>query len=285
MAELEGESREAANNFLGAEFWQPGTSVAGTVLSKFESANGLCYGLQLATPVRLQGQETSEVALGNLTGLRMALQAAGVDELLVGDAIELECTGLQPTNKGNDRIDFKIHIDRPDRSVRSDGRPRNRESSMEDSRRDPDIDIRRMSLAIERARAGFRTTGGAEVGAVVAVNGQVVAAAFNEGELQHGPTGYAEMVALRRACDRLKTTSLKGSILYCRLQPSGMCTMACVWAGVESSSAPAGKMCTPSIETRHSTTMDLHLRRVSQRPARRRRRVAPRVRVVIPEAR
>lgn len=121
MAELEGESREVANNFLGSQFWQPGTAISGTVLRAFESANGLCYGLQLSAPVNLNGQETSEVALGNLTGLRMALQAAGAEELQVGDRIELECTGLQPTNKGNDRIDFKIHIDRADASARSQG--------------------------------------------------------------------------------------------------------------------------------------------------------------------
>lgn len=119
MAQLEGESRDVANNFLGADFWQRGTSVAGSVLRKFESANGLCYGLQLSAPVRLNEQETSEVALGNLTGLRMALQAAGVDELQIGDQIQLECTGLQPTNKGNDRIDFKIHINRPDDTTAS----------------------------------------------------------------------------------------------------------------------------------------------------------------------
>jgi hypothetical protein len=114
MAQLEGQSRDVANNFLGAEFWQPGTSIVGTVLGKFESANGLCHGVQLSAPVRLNEQETTEVALGNLTGLGMALQGAGVDELQVGDQIELKCTGLQPTNKGNDRVDFKIHIDLPD---------------------------------------------------------------------------------------------------------------------------------------------------------------------------
>ena len=66
----------------------------------------------------MNGHETSDAALGNLTGLRMALQAAGVESLEIGDRIELECTGLEPTTKGNDRINFKIRIDRPDESVR-----------------------------------------------------------------------------------------------------------------------------------------------------------------------
>jgi hypothetical protein len=55
----------------------------------------------------------------------MALQSAEVEDLEVGDRIALECTGLQPTSKGNPRIDFKIHIDRdsaqPEQSQKSRG--------------------------------------------------------------------------------------------------------------------------------------------------------------------
>jgi hypothetical protein len=82
------------------------------VRRKFQSANGQCYGVELNDPVDLNGEETREVALGNLTGLRMALQAAGAEDLEVGDKFTLECTNLQPTGKGNPRIDFTIQIDR-----------------------------------------------------------------------------------------------------------------------------------------------------------------------------
>jgi hypothetical protein len=119
MAQMEGESKNVANNFLGSEFWDEGTAIRGKVMRQFESANGRCYALELSEPVEVNGQETNEVALGNLTGLRMALQAAGVEELEVGDTIELECTGLQPTSKGNDRIDFKIRIERPEGEQRA----------------------------------------------------------------------------------------------------------------------------------------------------------------------
>jgi hypothetical protein len=119
MTKMEGDTREVANNFLGAEFWRPGVTIKGSVLRKFESANGLCYALQLSEPVVLNEQQTSDVALGNLAGLRMAIQAAGVEELEVGDEIKLACTALQPTSKGNDRIDFKIQINRQDGSQQS----------------------------------------------------------------------------------------------------------------------------------------------------------------------
>jgi hypothetical protein len=109
---LEGRSQDIANNFLGSEFWQPGVHISGRVLRKFESANGQCYALELDEPVAINGEDTRDVALGNLTGLRMAVQAAGAEDLDVGDHITLECTDLQPTTKGNPRIDFKIAIQR-----------------------------------------------------------------------------------------------------------------------------------------------------------------------------
>ena len=40
------------------------------------------------------------------------------------------------------------------------------------------------------------------------------------------------MVVIRRLCKQLKTAKLEGYTLYCTLQPCGMCTMACLWAGV-----------------------------------------------------
>jgi len=109
---LEGSSQEVANNFLKSDFWEPGVQITGTVRRKFQSANGQCYAVELDNPVNLNGEETRDVALGNLTGLRMAVQAAGAEDLNVGDKFALECTDLQPTGKGNPRIDFKIEIDR-----------------------------------------------------------------------------------------------------------------------------------------------------------------------------
>jgi hypothetical protein len=71
---LEGRSQDVANNFLGSEFWQPGVHISGRVLRKFESANGQCYALELDERVGINGEDTRDVALGNLTGLRMAVQ-------------------------------------------------------------------------------------------------------------------------------------------------------------------------------------------------------------------
>lgn len=95
-----------------------------------------------------------------------------------------------------------------------------------------ELDEKFMRLAIAQARLGERLPGAGEVGAVLTHNGRAVCVAFNEGELQSDPTADAEIVAIRRACGRLKTTALRGFTLYCTLQPCGMCTIACLWAGI-----------------------------------------------------
>ena len=112
--QFRGKSEDVDCPFLGAEFWQPGTKIAGKVLRVFQSENGPCYALQLTKPAELEGETFDEVALGSLTGLKMALQAAALpDGLQPGDMIHLECTGLKSTTKGSPRPNFEIEVNRP----------------------------------------------------------------------------------------------------------------------------------------------------------------------------
>jgi hypothetical protein len=110
--QFKGRSEDAAAPFLDAKFWGPGVSVAGKVIRTFESENGRCFVLDLRETVKLNDVITEQVSIGNLTGFRMALQAAGLDSLQVGDAIYLECTGKTSTNKGSPRVDFEIEVTR-----------------------------------------------------------------------------------------------------------------------------------------------------------------------------
>jgi hypothetical protein len=50
----------------------------------------------------------------------MALQAADGRNCWSETRLNANGRGLEPSNKGNDRIDFKIHIDRPDKPALSD---------------------------------------------------------------------------------------------------------------------------------------------------------------------
>ena len=121
-----------------------------------------------------------------------------------------------------------------------------------------DEDIRFMRLALDEALKGKRTPGGAEVGAVLVREGVVICAGFNEGDLRHDPTAHSEMVVIRRACAELQTTSLEGHTLYCTLQPCGMCTMACLWAGISRIVYGAGRGDVNAVyfESRHNDTTD-----------------------------
>ena len=119
-------------------------------------------------------------------------------------------------------------------------------------------DLHFMQLAIEQARLGQQTPGGAEVGAVLVKDGAVRCAGFNESEMRHDPTAHAEMVVIRRLCAAVQTGSLEGLTLYCTLQPCGMCTMACLWAGISRIVYGAGRENVHSVyfESRHNNAFD-----------------------------
>jgi tRNA(adenine34) deaminase len=94
-------------------------------------------------------------------------------------------------------------------------------------------DERFMRMAIEQAKLGERSAGGAEVGCVIVKDGVVLMQAYNEAELRKDPTAHAEMVAIRRLGAASGNPDFTGCTLYCTLQPCGMCTLACIWAHVK----------------------------------------------------
>jgi tRNA(adenine34) deaminase len=66
------------------------------------------------------------------------------------------------------------------------------------------------------------------VGAVVLVNGAVVAARHNERQLQQDPTAHAEVLALRDAASTLRSWRLEGATVVVTLEPCPMCAGALV---------------------------------------------------------
>jgi cytosine/creatinine deaminase len=79
-----------------------------------------------------------------------------------------------------------------------------------------------MALALQQARASLEA-GGVPVGAVLAADGQVLAAGHNE-RVQHGdPVAHGEISALRNAGRR---ASYGDTTLYTTLSPCEMCTGA-----------------------------------------------------------
>lgn len=86
-----------------------------------------------------------------------------------------------------------------------------------------------MALALDQARLAAER-GEVPVGAVVVVDGVVVAAAHNLRETTADPTAHAEVLALRAAGDALGTWRLGDATLYVTLEPCAMCAGAAVSA-------------------------------------------------------
>ena len=79
-----------------------------------------------------------------------------------------------------------------------------------------------MALALEEARKAT-DHGDVPVGAVVVVNGEVVARRHNEREAAQDPTAHAELLAVRDAAAALGSWRLEGATVVVTLEPCPMC--------------------------------------------------------------
>lgn len=120
------------------------------------------------------------------------------------------------------------------------------------------FELKLMDRAIRLAQEGERAPGASPTGCVIVLDGEVVGQAHNEVGIQHDPTAHAEMVAIRRASQRLGREDLRGAALYSTLQPCGMCTMASIWAHIGRIVYGAGRSDVHRMyfEDRHLDTMD-----------------------------
>lgn len=96
---------------------------------------------------------------------------------------------------------------------------------------DPD-DAALMRLALDQAQRCLEH-GDVPIGAVVSKDGEVLAAAGNERELEADPTAHAEILALRAASAALGSWRLEGCTLTVTLEPCAMCAGAAVLARVD----------------------------------------------------
>ena len=92
-------------------------------------------------------------------------------------------------------------------------------------------DYRLMALAVEEARSAA-ASGEVPVGAVLVVDGEVLAARGNERERRHDPTAHAEMLVLRKAAEILTNYRLLNTALYVTVEPCVMCMGAVIHARV-----------------------------------------------------
>lgn len=90
-----------------------------------------------------------------------------------------------------------------------------------------------MKRAIELARKG-EAQGDIPIAAlVVDIDGNIISEAFNEREIHKDPTSHAEVVALRRASEKMGQWRLVGCTLVVTLEPCVMCSGALSLARVD----------------------------------------------------
>ena len=92
-----------------------------------------------------------------------------------------------------------------------------------------EADLSAMSVALSEARSAM-AHGDVPVGAVVLVNGAIVAQRHNEREMSGDPTAHAELLALRDAANVVGQWRLDSATLVVSLEPCPMCAGAAVAA-------------------------------------------------------
>lgn len=88
-----------------------------------------------------------------------------------------------------------------------------------------------MREAVRLAREGA-AAGEVPVGAVVALDGNIIGRAWNAPVGRNDPTAHAEILALRAAATAIGNYRLENAALYCTLEPCVMCAGALVAARV-----------------------------------------------------
>jgi len=86
-----------------------------------------------------------------------------------------------------------------------------------------------MQMALREAAAA-EALGEIPVGAVITLEGKVIAKGHNQSMMLHDPTAHAEMVAITAAAGYLQSRYLPECTLYVTLEPCPMCAGALFWA-------------------------------------------------------
>ena len=84
-----------------------------------------------------------------------------------------------------------------------------------------------MQIAVEQAQIAAKH-GEVPVGCVIVKDGKIIAKGYNQRERKRNCLWHAEIVALNRACRKLKSWRLNDCEMYVTLEPCQMCMGAIV---------------------------------------------------------
>lgn len=82
-----------------------------------------------------------------------------------------------------------------------------------------------IKIALKEAKKAFKNDD-VPVGAVIVDNNKIISKAYNRKEKDQSVISHAEIIAIKKACKKKKTTYLNDCIMYVTLEPCMMCTGA-----------------------------------------------------------
>ncbi len=87
-----------------------------------------------------------------------------------------------------------------------------------------------MNEAITLSEKNLEMMHGGPFGAVVVKDGRIIGRGYNRVILTNDPTAHAEIIAIRDACNNLKSFLLEGCDIYSSCEPCPMCLGAIYWS-------------------------------------------------------
>jgi tRNA(Arg) A34 adenosine deaminase TadA len=90
-----------------------------------------------------------------------------------------------------------------------------------------------MQRVIDLSRQGMQAGHGGPFGCVIVKDEAIVAEAHNEVLSSNDPTAHAELLAIRRASAKLRSSNLSSCELYTNGAPCCMCMSSMLWARID----------------------------------------------------
>ncbi len=89
-----------------------------------------------------------------------------------------------------------------------------------------------MMLAINEAKKAYKKND-VPIGCVIAKDGRIISKAHNKKEIKKNAIMHAEIIAIAKACKKLKTWHLDDCVLYTTVEPCMMCTGAIIQSRIK----------------------------------------------------
>ena len=104
-----------------------------------------------------------------------------------------------------------------------------------------------MQKALELAKIA-RAKDEVPIGCVIVLNGKIIASGYNLRERKQDATAHAEVIAIKKACRKLKSWRLNDCIMYVTLEPCLMCFGAILNARIK-------KVVYGALDTKNGTSL------------------------------